>query len=114
MLARWFKQRLRDMISDDVFLDSDNLQELLSLLHTVAFETKNLVIILTEETLTRPWCACEIVSATQKDVNIALVSCDGTQPPDDDRLAMMEEMWTELQLAEFASLGIAKVDINDA
>ncbi|CAK0845630.1 unnamed protein product [Prorocentrum cordatum] len=114
LLARWFKQQLCDSIRDDVFLDSDNLQEMFSLLHTAAFETKNLVILLTAETLLRPWCACEIVSAAQNSVNVVLVSCDGTLPPDDDRIAKLQEIWTEPQLAEFASLGIAKEDITDA
>lgn len=114
LLARWFKQMLTDRMHDDVFLDSDNLDELFSLIQTVASETKNLVILLTQETLCRLWCACEIVSATQHGTNIVLVSCDGTEAPDDERIEQLEKIWTEPQLAEFASLGVGLNDISGA
>jgi hypothetical protein len=114
LLARWFKQMLTDRMNDDVFLDSDNLDELFSLIQTVANETKNLVILLTQETLCRLWCACEIVSATQHGTNVVLVSCDGTEAPDDERIEQIEKTWTEPQLAEFASLGVGLNDISGA
>jgi len=114
LLARWFKQMLTDRMYDGVFLDSDNLDELSSLIQTVASETKNLVILLTQETLCRLWCGCEIISATQNGTNIVLVSCDGTEAPDDERIEQLEEIWTEPQLAEFASLGVGLGDITEA
>merc|ERR1712137_720387 len=53
------KDRLR------VFLDSDNLTDLDTLLDTVKSKVRQVIVYLTRETLRRPWCAGEIVSAFQ-------------------------------------------------
>ena len=52
---------------DGVFLDSDELDELGGLLDVVGRQTKNLLILLSSETLRRMWVACEAEQfATEK------------------------------------------------
>ncbi|CAM9469457.1 unnamed protein product, partial [Heterosigma akashiwo] len=47
---------------DDIFLDSDNLHKITVLLQEVK-NTDNLVVLLTKEILTRPWCLLELWTA---------------------------------------------------
>eukprot|EP00972_Heterocapsa_arctica_P024118 3554043-Heterocapsa_arctica.AAC.1 len=70
VLARWCKLILRDMTSDKVFYDSDNLSQLNTLFEICAFETKNVIVLLTEDTLQRIWCAGEIASAIGNNVHM--------------------------------------------
>jgi hypothetical protein len=46
-----------------VFIDSDYLQDLDRLFRIVAEHTQQLVVYLTDRTLTRPWCLGEIATA---------------------------------------------------
>eukprot|EP00438_Fugacium_kawagutii_P002873 Skav222167 [mRNA] locus=scaffold3048:140029:140349:- [translate_table: standard] len=42
-----------------------------------AWDSDNVVVLMTQETLKRMWCAAEIASAWAAKTNIVLVSCDG-------------------------------------
>lgn len=42
-----------------------------------AWDSENVVVLMTGETLKRMWCAAEIASAWAAQTNIVLVSCDG-------------------------------------
>ena len=42
-----------------------------------AWDSENVVVLMTSETLKRMWCAAEIASAWAAGTNIVLVSCDG-------------------------------------
>ena len=57
MLARWCKLVLQDITSERVFYDSDDLNQLNSLFEIVSYQTKNVVVLLTRDTLRRIWCA---------------------------------------------------------
>merc|ERR1712136_37871 len=67
-----------------VYLDSDELEHLDTLLATVQSDVSFFVLLLTEETLWRPWCAGEIVTAHQAKVPFVLVKFDGFLPPEAD------------------------------
>ena len=69
VLARWFKLQLAGEMMDTVFLDSDALDRLDMIVDTVSHDTKNLVVLLTKETLRRPWCAAEVTGGVRYKVN---------------------------------------------
>merc|ERR1719277_2565856 len=75
VLARYFKEVISDVSRERVFLDSDDLDSLEGLFRTVEEDTKNLVVLLTSETLWRMWCAGEICSAFCFHVNMVPVRC---------------------------------------
>merc|ERR1719253_1056897 len=59
------------------YIDSDDLVDLADLYDVVGFRTKNLVVFLTGQTLTRAWCAGEITTANNHGVPLMLVKMDG-------------------------------------
>eukprot|EP00439_Symbiodinium_sp_Y106_P040241 s4380_g4.t3 len=74
-LARYIKIQLTTLTGCSVFLDADCLESLDGLFDIVREQTKNFVVILTQELPKRMWCAGEVATAHKKDGD----SC--TQPP---------------------------------
>lgn len=77
-----------------IFLDSENLQDLGQLQAHVR-QSHNLVLLLTKDILTRPWCLLEIVTAVR--ANVRIVPCDiqrrdaHFQFPDEDYYASVAD-----------------------
>eukprot|EP00927_Polykrikos_kofoidii_P064635 TRINITY_DN6005_c0_g2_i3.p1 TRINITY_DN6005_c0_g2~~TRINITY_DN6005_c0_g2_i3.p1 ORF type:complete len:1600 (+),score=217.88 TRINITY_DN6005_c0_g2_i3:684-4802(+) len=114
ILARWFKLVLSEVIADEIFLDSDQLDILPSLLATVAFDTSNVVVLLSKETLSRMWCACEVVTAYNQKVNMVLLRMEDYVPPADNYVEQLWQSWDDVQRAELVLLGITMADIEQA
>ena len=76
-LARWFKTCMlaQQRLKLKIFLDSDDLLSVDALFDIVAHQTQNVILILTKEYFTRPWCMGEFVSAIQSRVPIVAVKC---------------------------------------
>jgi len=106
VLARWFKMLLTRRTSDRVFLDSDDVSDLDNIIDTVAHDTKNLMVLLTRETLERMWCAGEIATAHRTGVNIVLVQCDDYPGLTDEFLKRLPHIWTDSQKTLLASAGL--------
>ena len=64
MEARYLKDKLTIALSAPVFLDSDNLLELRSVL-THVNSSDCVVLLLTDGVFTRPWCVLEVCQAIQ-------------------------------------------------
>ena len=73
--CRLLKVRLlsHGQVSSDVFLDSDNLQDLSLLFAIVGEKTETLVVLCTKEILYRPWCVGEMTTARLHNVDTILV-----------------------------------------
>ena len=73
--CRLLKMRLMShrQVARDVFLDSDNLQDLSLLFGIVGEKTETLVVLCTKEILYRPWCVGEMTTARLHDVDTILV-----------------------------------------
>lgn len=85
--ARLLKMKLQKKTQRNVFIDSDNLTELDSLFDIVRCQVKHLVVYLTRETLSRPWCAGEITTAFQMTtVRVTSVRTPVFQPPTEEQL----------------------------
>ena len=67
-LCRFFKLVAKKYVKMNIFLDSDELDDLARIFDVVRADTKCLVVVLTAELLNRMWCALEIASAHKHQV----------------------------------------------
>lgn len=107
VLARLWKVLLEAEMQIEVYLDSDNLVQLDSLFDTVGNDTEYLLLLLTNFTLERPWCAGEIATAVHKNVNIIPVACDGFQLPSTEALLEIPTRWSAADVTMLASRGVS-------
>eukprot|EP00811_Abedinium_folium_P034089 NODE_6_length_4697_cov_15.134354.p1 GENE.NODE_6_length_4697_cov_15.134354~~NODE_6_length_4697_cov_15.134354.p1 ORF type:complete len:1487 (+),score=268.77 NODE_6_length_4697_cov_15.134354:168-4628(+) len=77
--ARLLKTNLlrSSRVKSQVFIDSDDLSDLDQLFDCVAYHTAVLVVLRTEQILSRPWCVGEITTAHQHGVTVVPVVFDG-------------------------------------
>lgn len=115
VLARWFKLKFKQVSTDRVFYAMDDLTSLDSVFRIAAYETKNIIVLLTRETLWRMWCAGEITSGMLTGVHIILVKCDEAwTPPTDNNLEDLTFIWTERQQAELSRGGLTLAHVRQA
>merc|ERR1719387_309626 len=114
IFARWFKLALRERSNDRVFLDVDYLDRLDKIFGCVRDNTKNLVILLTRETLYRIWCAGEVASGILYNVPTIPVACEDWVEPSDEKLVELNTIWTKGQKSQVASLGVEVSMIQEA
>ncbi len=91
-----------------VFIDSDDLKELDRLFETVAHRTDHLIVYLTRDTLTRPWCAGEVVTTFRGKgkIRMSAVICPSFLPPTDLELRNLDSYldMTGCSLCEYGIL----------
>jgi len=74
--ARYIKEKLCERLQTEIFLDSDDLRDLRTLLTSVA-QTDVLLILLTKDYLTRPYCLLEIHAAITHGIPMVAVHVVG-------------------------------------
>ena len=74
--ARYIKDKLSQELSAPVFLDSDDLADLRQLCGIV-MECDVLILFLTQDLMTRPWCIIELYTAITNDVPIVALKVCG-------------------------------------
>ena len=95
--ARMIGQMLEAALDAPVFIDSDNLKDL-NKLEGHVLESDVLVLLLTTNFLTRPWCLLEIWTAITNRVPIVAISIRGGHPYDyDDAARFLEDLDTLLE-----------------
>lgn len=114
VLARWFKLQMTDWTHEKIFLDSDNLSALSSLFEICSHRTKNLMVILTRETLRSAICAGEIASASRHNVNIVLVACGDYVPPNEMFLEYLADEWSDHEKALMVNQGVELAHVKEA
>ncbi|CAK0866538.1 unnamed protein product [Prorocentrum cordatum] len=87
--ARLLKMMLTSKTGRPVFTDTDDLTQLDSLFDTVKTQVHHLVVSLTRDTLSMPWCAGEIVTAFMWRKQITAVVTDSFVPPNEKAYADM-------------------------
>jgi len=87
-------------------LDADQLEDLELIFETVRSSTRNLVVLLTQEVLSRMWCAGEIVTAQLFNIPMVPVLCDGYSRPDGAGIRGLCDLWTEGEKHTLATFGI--------
>lgn len=104
--ARFVKIILDKHSPDRVFLDSDQLHDLDQLFDQVQSQTKHLVVLLTQDLMTRVWCCGEIATAYSNRVSIVPISCNGCTVPDSGKLDAIIDSWTEQERQMLLNFGI--------
>merc|ERR1719291_262439 len=114
--ARLMKLELENQLSSPVFLDSDNLEDLDTLLDTVRCEVRNLVVLLTDQTLSRPWCAGEIGIAFTNRVRMIPVAVDNYEDVPEDELTVenIGARWSPEQFAPCQCNGVSLEIVRQA
>jgi len=74
---------LSDLSMGRVFLDSDDLLDLMSLFGTVGSDVETLVVLCTQDVLLRPYCLGEITTACMDKVRTRSVNIEFQDPTDD-------------------------------
>lgn len=119
--ARLMKMELSGRVAGRVFLDSDELDDLENVLDIVRCMSKALVILLTADTLWRPWCAGEIAMGFLNKTPTILVAYDEYVNPADKDLtveALLDrfghEAWAlvSVQGVSLQNVGDAYVEIQ--
>merc|ERR1719321_1675418 len=114
-LARWVQMLLTQRTNGDIFLDSDCLEDLENIFDMVKSDTKNVLVLLTKDTLRRMWCAGEIASAFKNEVNVIKLVCDDfVEFSDDFFTEELPQYFSAEQLADLANGGISFQDIESA
>ena len=111
-LCRFFKLVAKKYMKINIFLDSDELDDLGRIFDVVRADVKCLVVVLTTELLHRMWCAGEITTAHKNDVRIIPLYCDGYAFPTNESIDVIESVWTEEQRSTLVSYGISIEDIK--
>lgn len=114
--ARLLKMDLERFTGGKIFLDSDNLDNLEFLLHMVRSSSQSVVVLLTRETLRRPWCAGELATAQQNSVPMICVAYDDYQDPEDEELTVqgLKNVWSAENFAQVALQGVTLEHVLEA
>ena len=113
-LCRLLKLLVAKHSNTEVFLDSDQLEDLDLIFDTIRLKTKSVVVVLTAELLKRMWCAGEIVTAFKNKVCTVPLICDDYEPLDELALEQIPDVWTAQQKQILAYHGIAMEDVQTA
>lgn len=113
-LCRLIKLVASKHTSSQIFLDSDQLEDLDLIFDTIRCKTHSVVVVLTPQVLTRMWCAGEIVTAFKNRILTVPLLCDGYTPPDVELLDHLEEIWTGQQKQILSVHGISLEDVRSA
>jgi hypothetical protein len=98
----------------NVFIDSDDLKELDTLFDTVRCKLEHLVVYLTRDTLTRPWCTGEIVTAVIAPfVKITVVTTESFVAPGESQL-MNLSTYIDMSGVNLSQYSISEEMIRDA
>ena len=109
--ARYMKTVLiRRRRNLQVFIDSDNLQELDRLFDIVKCRVKHLVVYLTSETLKRPWCAGEVVTALRAQTKMTRFHTPSFTFPTPEQCAN-PEMYLDTAGCNLSEYGIHRDDL---
>ncbi|CAK0840290.1 unnamed protein product [Prorocentrum cordatum] len=111
--ARLLKMILTSKTGQPVLTDTDDLMQLDSLFDTVKTQVHHLVVYLTRDTLSRPWCAGEIVTALMWRRRVTAVVTDSFVPPNDVDYADMAK-YLDLSSCSLNAFGITTDSVATA
>jgi len=113
-LCRLIKLLISRHSNCNVFLDSDQLEDLDLIFDTIRAKTKSVVVVLSPELLKRMWCAGEIVTAFKNKVTTVPLICDGFIQLTSETLEAIPDVWTAQQKQILANYGITMEDVKQA
>ena len=90
--ARYLNDTLGQILSRPIFLDTSNLADLRHLFIAGVHVSQTLIVLLSEDLLTRPWCLLEIYEADQMGKPIVLIRMAHKPFSFDDALALVSDL----------------------
>uniref|UniRef100_A0A6U9URZ9 TIR domain-containing protein n=1 Tax=Zooxanthella nutricula TaxID=1333877 RepID=A0A6U9URZ9_9DINO len=111
--ARLLKLLIVGKTKKKVFIDSDDLVDLDTLFDTVKSKVGTLLVYLTRDTLTRPWCAGEVFMAIHCKVKVTAIRTSGFEEPSEKQLSNLEE-YIDLTSCNLARFSIELPKVADA
>jgi len=113
--ARYLQMVFVTQTGESCFLDSDNLNNLDDLLDVVRCRTGQLIVLLTGDTLHRPWCAAEIATAhATHQKAVALMTSSFVEPNSDEIEPDTIEKYLHVSDVKLVELGITNLAISRA
>jgi len=115
--ARLLKDDLAGVCMGKDFLDSDELDALDQIYKVVAEHSEVFVLMETDATYTRMWCALEMVAAMRHNIPTIILKCGGEQTmalTDSFIDKDLDHVWLPEQVAELAVHGCSLDDVRDA
>ena len=109
--ARLLTMIFAQQVKGNHFIDSDHLIDLDVLFLAVKSHVLNLCVYLTRETLERPWCLGEIVTAKKNGVPVLPICAPSFTPPDEKWFAELE---AEVDLSSLVPYDISAEDVKGA
>jgi hypothetical protein len=106
--ARLFKMRL---VGINVWLDSDDLQNLDMLFEYVASQSDTVALLCSQDVLMRPWCMGELVTAHNHKVEVVPILFPGFVIPDDD---WIKNYTRSVDITCLAEHGIDEIMVQNA
>lgn len=109
--ARWLKMELLSCpsVSQEVFLDADNLDSLDDLLNVVAMDVQTLCVLGTKSVYLRAWCVGEITSATSNGVPGVLLSLPGHTKLSEGDIAQFYTLVPDIERLFSSGMGLELV-----
>jgi len=111
--ARLLKFMVAEGTGQRVCLDSDGLQQFDAVLDTIKAKVQTLVVYLTRGTLTRPWCAGEIVTAFKTSKHVTVVLAPSFVAPAEEQLEAVDAYLDVSGADLLVQYGIAMADVRD-
>ena len=111
--ARLVQMILMAQAGKKCYIDSDGLLLLDKLFDTVRSFVRHLIVYLTQQILTRPWCAGEIVTSHKNMKMVTAVKTPEYESLGDEQLANLEA-YLDLSSVNVLEYGISIEDIRNA
>jgi len=100
-------------VRQEVFVDTDNLQNLTSLFNTVAHETGTLVVVASHEIFTRPWCIGEMCTAKANNIPTIVVGMPDYSEPSDELIDKLGEVVSDLDSVYRDTSGMTLTNLQE-
>jgi len=110
--ARYLHDSLRKMLRTPVFLDSSSLVDLRLLVKEGLLKSDVLVLMLTKNVLTRPWCLLEVYEAKMRGIPIVLLEICGGGFDLAEAKVYIAHLADQMGLANPAGLGLLRKELG--
>mmetsp|Transcript_135156 Transcript_135156/g.431494 ORF Transcript_135156/g.431494 Transcript_135156/m.431494 type:complete len:1353 (-) Transcript_135156:426-4484(-) len=112
--ARLLKMLIDTAYNQNTFIDSDHLKDLDTLFDTVKTRVGQLIVLLTRDTLKRPWCAGEIATAYKCNLEVLVMEGPSFYTPTVDELGAQLNTYIDVSGVQLSKYGIHLSDIREA
>jgi len=112
--ARLLKMLIDTAYNQNTFIDSDHLTDLDTLFDTVKTRVGQLIVLLTRDTLKRPWCAGEIATAYKCKLEVLVMGGPCFCAPTEDELGAQLNTYIDMSGVQLSKYGVHLSDIREA